>query len=190
MNIEDALYRAITGGRSPATEGVDAPSMIAEIERRTGMNHTQAAAYFQVPRTTWRNWRQGGHPKLDAFARLRVAQRRLRLAAGRERWLRANPACAVLAEVKISADVRDRVLRVSTWEAWRNSPPMGRVLDAWLRAHDITAGLKFLEPIEQQVIDDQGGLAAVAPELGDIYLIRFFQTEEEAATWARTAKRH
>jgi len=175
MNLDQALYRLMVGPSRTTlgTEGRDVKRMTREIERAIGGSHTDVARALGVPRTTWRNWRQGRQPKPAAFELLRRAQRRARLSPARERFLRGDPAVRVYGWVRVSKDLRLRVLRVSTYSSWIR--PMPDIVDAWLAMDDARAEALFLAPIEREI----GGL-----HLEEIIDIRAFKNEAAADHWS------
>lgn len=191
MDFDTALYKAITGGRAPGGEHLSVAATIAEIERamrgpvagRVG----RAAAAAQTPARTWRAWKAGRTPKPEGLSRLRLTQRRLRLAASREAWLRGNPAIVVYAELRISTDIGDRKLRPSLWPDSKDRPPVAplrgmvsRTLDKWLQRKDITAGNVFMAPIHEHIGQEV--------DLLDVHEIKFFRTEDEATQWIRNRR--
>lgn len=191
MDFDTALYKAITGGRAPGGENLSVPATIAEIERamrgpvagRVG----RAATAAQTPARTWRAWKAGRVPKPEGLSRLRLTQRRLRLVASREAWLRKHPAIVIYAEVRISTDISDRKLRPSLWRDSKDKPPaapligmVSRTLDKWLKRHDISAGDTFMAPVHEHI--------GYEVELLDVYEIKFFRTEEEATQWCRNRR--
>lgn len=176
LTYEQAIYRLIVGPSryTLGTEGRDIKRMIADIERAVGgKSYSDAARALGVPRTTWRNWRRGAKPKPAAFELLRAAQRRARLSRAREAFLRGDPAVRVYGWVRVSKDIRLRVLRVSTYSAWVR--PMPDVLDAWLAMDDARAVELFNAPIEREI----GGV-----HFDELIDIRAFKTESLADHWS------
>lgn len=173
--LEEALYYGITGITRLTTEGSDVVRMTTEIERAIGGRHSDVAKKLGVPRTTWRNWRQGARPKPAAFELLRRAQRRARLSGKREAFLRGRPAVRVWADVHVSRDIRTRVLRVSTWVSWDVMGRFGPILDAWLQLDDARAAELLLAVIEREI-----GASTTL----DNPSVRTFKTEAQADHWA------
>lgn len=178
MTLEEALYLAIAGPKRLTSEGGSVASMIAEIERAVGgKSYSDAARFAGVPRTTWRNWRRGSKPKPGAYALLRDVQRRVRLSAAREAFLRGRPAVRVYADVTVSQDTRTRTLRVSTYTSWSALDRFNPILDAWLKGHDHRAARLLMTVIEREI---GAGVQLDNPR------VRTFKTESAADYWARS----
>lgn len=154
-DLPTALYRAITRGRSPATEGRSLTSMVHEVQRTYGTKPPPG-----IGEHTWRRMRNqpGWKFKPASVNALRAAQRRVRLAPGREARLRVpRPPIEVYADVKISEGITTRWLHVGRWP----DPPHGYgppitgmlrgVLDAWLAGDDGAAADRFMAPISNNI---------------------------------------
>jgi hypothetical protein len=93
VNYSDALYRWLTGGRSPATEPNTLPKALGRIVAGAG-SVSGAARLLDVPRSTVRGWIAGRRPKGNAAAVVVQTavgmERRDRLRPGRERRLAAQ----------------------------------------------------------------------------------------------------
>lgn len=89
-SLASRLYRNITAGLIPSSETKQTvPQRIAEIERKSGSGR-KAAAAVGVPESTWRGWRKGTPPGPAGVEKIEQAQRRVRLAPGREQRLNAT----------------------------------------------------------------------------------------------------
>lgn len=184
MNLDDALYRAITSrGRKLDSELTDVRSTLAEIEAAYG-GPGKAAGALGIPGRTWRRWKAGNNaPTPDRARVLQRALRRIRLTRTREKFLRGNPHIAVRAVVQVSSDIRERRLLISGWPDRPGKPPitgmMNDVLDAWLDGRDITAADAFTAPIEGGV---DGDLI-----IHDVHQLRFFSKRSDALGWSQRA---
>lgn len=179
MNLDDALYRAITSrGRKLSSEDVPLQALVHELQAALGGSSTKAGRALGIPPRTWRRWASGATKTAshEHGRMLQQALRRVRLSATRERFLRGAPHIVVHAEVKVSKDIRDRKLLVSGWPDRDGKPPitgmMRSVLDAWLLAHDLTAAHRFMAPIEGGVDGDL--------DFADVHAIRFFAKRQDA----------
>lgn len=156
-DLPTALYRAITGGRTPRTEGGSVASMVDELQRAHG-THAPAG----VSERTWRRLRADPVRSVANATRkaLRGAQRRARLTAAREAKLRKpRPGIEIKADVLISnTPQKQRWLHVGKWP---DPPPgygapitgmMNDVLDAWLGGDDAGAVRAFMTPISEQIL--------------------------------------
>jgi hypothetical protein len=150
-----ALYRGITRGRSPYTEGRGAPLVrrMDELERHTGGRRTAAAREAGVSLRTWERWRRGTQrPKPESESRLARVLRRRRLARGREAWLRGLPQHVyVRGTIVISEDERDRTIDLA-----RTDPPhrpgwLSPLLDYWLAGNDRAAEIELYWLIDRYV---------------------------------------
>ena len=148
------LYRGITG-RAPDTEARSVADMVNELRATLGA-HPPAG----VSRSTWGRLRRDPGRRVTPRIQdaLRLAQRRARLSAGRERRLRApRPGIRYRGWVKISQDARFRTFKIG--ELTDPSPPappiiagmLGPVLDAWLLGNDDAAEQRFMGPIEARM---------------------------------------
>lgn len=179
MRFTDALYRGITSGRSPGTEGLSLGGVLAELEHAAGGGRhaaRDAAAAAGVPGRTWRRWKAGANrPTPAGWGRLLDAQRRARLPRGREQWLRRDPGIGVHAIIKVSEDERERKVIIS---GWRHRPDSKTVLNRWLRRHDDAgAAAEIIGAMVQEI----PGL-----EIIDTFAVRFFQRHGDAQHWARS----
>lgn len=99
MRLGEALYREITGGRSPHTE-VNTFGGAVEWYLFRGGSIAGAARLAGVPPSTFRGWVHGRQPKPGRAGWLvraaQLATRRARLSLGRERRLRRPGALAGL----------------------------------------------------------------------------------------------
>lgn len=145
MDLQEALYRAITGGRSPRSGGT-VPAMVTELQR----THTTTPPPG-ISARTWRRLRADpshGYAKGTVDA-LRAAQRVARVSPARARLLRGTPIIGVHAVVRISNDERDRKIILSSWlnpgrpvSAGDHTGLMRAVLGEWLGGdQDAAAGL-------------------------------------------------
>lgn len=134
--IEDKLYRAITGGRSPHTEGFS--SAIRELRRQVDST-AEMARRLGVPRRTVGDWlNKGSQPKPAHRQTVMEALRRHRLRLGRERRLRGG-AVRIVAEQRYTEKGRSDNVRI--WVHPRQGSPYnvdwdrtanGRIIDAYL----------------------------------------------------------
>lgn len=176
--MRDELYRALTGGRSPRTEGLSVAAMVGEVERFAGSGRA-AARLAGVPESTWRGLRAGrvASPKEPTVNALRRAQRRVRLSRGREARIRNGAPFGVRGTVVVSSDVRpERPLVISGWKAW-DAMAAGSMLDKWLQGDDAGA---------EQVIRD-----AIAQEVPGMRVeqtdeVRVFATDAAADVWRQS----
>lgn len=94
MDLGEAVYREITGGRSPHTEINTFGGAVEYLLIAAGGVAARAARLVGVPASTFRGWIRGRQPKAEragAFvAAAQRQQRRDRLPRGRERRLRRN----------------------------------------------------------------------------------------------------
>lgn len=107
-SLGEHVYRAITGGRSPHTEG-EIGRQLAELQRGYG-GARQAADAIGVARSTFRRWLSGGRPSERSQSLLLAGQRRARLSAGRERRLRSSGAIKYSGVMRVSGDTRTRTV--------------------------------------------------------------------------------
>lgn len=129
--------------------------MVAEVQRVYGAMPPEG-----LSASTWLRLRRDPERRVKPTTvdALRAAQRRVRLAAGRERRLRQpRPGIVVEADVVISNDDRGivRTFRVGELPdppSARYGPPisgmLNDVLDAWLLGDDEAAEQRFMEPIQ------------------------------------------
>lgn len=184
MNLADELYRSITSHhRRIDTEATSLASMLSELTAHYGTG-PKAARALGIPGRTWRRWAHGDNrPKHDRWVLLKLAQRRIRLSATRERFLRGTPNIVVWAGVRVSEDERDRKLLVSGWPDSDPNYPitgmMGPVLDAWLKGHDNAASAAFLAPIN-------GGVDGEVT-FTDVYEIKFYKSRGDALRFVARA---
>lgn len=149
--LEDVLYRGITGGRSPRTEGFH--SAVAELRRQVPST-AELARRLGVPRRTVGDWlNRGATPRPEHRQTVMQALRRHRLRLGREQRQRAG-AVRIVAEQRYSSDGRDDNVRV--WLHPRNGSPYsigwdtganGRILDAYLAGDMRAAAEAFVDGI-------------------------------------------
>lgn len=149
MGIFDKVYRYITRGRSPATEGRRGlPEMIRQQEIKHGSGRAAARAWG-IPESTWRSWRNGRPAKakhstvIDALKAEHVkTERRARLSPGREKKLRAGTAAPgplhaqfgdVTGTLIISSDERTRSIDLSQWITPESEQA---IVDAYLSGRD------------------------------------------------------
>lgn len=175
MDLQDALYRAITGGRSPRTGG-SVPSMVKEVSGRFGTKPPPG-----ISDRTWRRLRADpGHgfakATLDA---LRAAQRVARVSPARARLLRGSPIIGVAAVVRVSSDERDRRILLSAWlnpgasvRAGDQTGLMSDMLDSFLAGRDGQAAEQFRAACESGL--DGGTGSGRSLELVDVHMIRLW----------------
>ena len=100
MDLGDAIYREITGGRSPRTEIGTFGGAVEYLLGKAGGVASTAARLAGVPASTFRGWLRGRQPKAgragDVVRAASAAERRDRLSRGRERRLRAPGALSTL----------------------------------------------------------------------------------------------
>lgn len=182
MRTEDALYKAVTGGRSRVSEGTIAGA-IRDVERAAGGVHARAAQRAGIGVSTWRHLRAGRKPSKATTEKLLAAQRRARLSSTRERKLRGRPVIGVWAETRISNDERPRRMLVSDWVDKRKpgSPDvhdvMPEVTELFLQGRDREAADLFTTAVD-------GGVAGDL-HLLDVKEIRVFDHHPEGVAWQR-----
>jgi hypothetical protein len=162
VEMTEAVYKALSGGRSLAAENralnaMAVPELVATVVAGTG-TYRAAAAVLGVHVSTLRRWRAGGKPLPDRHGNLRTvakaAMRRARMGPRREKKLRGAVPWTIAGRVYVrsgknpGADDRRRTLRVGIDRGTGSLEP---ALDAYL------AG------------DDQGAAHAVEREL-DAYV--------------------
>lgn len=150
MEMSEAVYRALSGGRSPATElrGLGVPELVRAVESASGSQRA-AAARLGVSPSTLRRWKAGSHrPRglagLQAAAK--AALRRGRMGPRREAKLRGLGPWSITGVVVISADTRRR-----TVQPGRELPEghLSPAVDAYLRADDLGAAEVVERAIDQ-----------------------------------------
>lgn len=164
MNLEDALYRAITGGLDRADERAPFAERLADIAKHAG-SWKAAAALIGVTDSTVRKWRRGAsggkgiaRPKGASLSRVGDAQRRARLSADRERHLRSKAVWQTFefgGEVSISNDERNRNIPGSYIDV--DVVSLDGVIDAYLSGDDAGAADAFEELLAEgyfQIADD------------------------------------
>ncbi len=104
MNLGDAIYRRMTGGKSPATEGA-----MREIEAFAG-GKAAAARLVGVHPATWRRWSAGGGQSKGSANLLKMASRRVRLSPGREERIRNTDPRDVEIRTKEKHSGRERTI--------------------------------------------------------------------------------
>lgn len=151
VELPEALYRAITRGRSPQTEGRSVAAMVHEVQRVYGTKPPAG-----IGEHTWRRMRNepGRAFAAASIKALRTAQRRVRLTPGREARLRKpRPPIEVYGDIQVSETITTRWLHVGRWPdpVPGYGPPitgmLRGVLDEWLRGDDLGATAKFVAPI-------------------------------------------
>lgn len=173
MSLSDAVYRAISN-RSPLTEGGPVRGIVHELARAHG-THPPAG----IAERTWRRARheEGWKPTARVRDALEAAQRRARLSAGRERWLRSPADIGISASIRVSSDVRDRRILVTRWRSWQQRYA-GIMVDRFLARDDASMGDPILWALTQEVpeltIGDESGI-----------VVRFFHTSGDADRWLR-----
>lgn len=176
----EAVYRAITGGRSPRTEQATWMDGLRFVVGLTGGNVSAAARALDVPRRTLRRWLAGeGVP--PAHRRAQVARmaggmvRRQRLPEGRERRLRRARSVIVKAyyrydRTRYNADARDITFRVGDDSpTGLNAGVMGDVIERYLAGGEAT---------DESARGFNGGLfGPIAAAMGDEWYREHMQTD-------------
>ena len=184
MKISDALYLGITDDRySAGSEKTTAAGIVNDLVSLFPSQRAAATA-LGIPRTTLRRWAQGARPTPRGFALLQAAQRRVRLPAERERWMR-HGWIVINASIRFSDSEEPFKRLISGWPNIPGAPAsaqpqgmQGRILDAWLRADDLTAVQVILDVIRSG-IDEQAG-KDVPLTVVTVYSIRWYRTRGEA----------
>lgn len=169
-----ATYRAITGGRSPRTETTDWMTSLQVFIRAHG-SETAAARALDVPRRTLRNWLgkfgKPTTPPADRKARvvgLMVrAQRRARLAPGREKRLRAAKVITISGIDRYDGEDREVSFYVGQGSSTGiTGDVMNKLIDGYLLGAD---------GLDGQSLDQNGGLAGfITRRLTDPWYRDFF----------------
>ncbi len=109
-SIGEALYREITGGRSPRTEVHSVGGAIEHFMARAGGVASRAARLAGVPASTFRAWTRGRQPKNpgDIVERASRSDRRARLRPGREARLRGSSMTGITLNATYDYDGRPR----------------------------------------------------------------------------------
>lgn len=180
------LYRAIVGpnkrpasDRTPETEGGDLPALLRQLETRYGTQRAAADA-FGIPVSTWGFWKAGKRrPKPDRMDALRAAQRRARVPAVREKWLRSDQSHIGLHLIlTVSADSRERKIIITGWRESEGARGMrNRIMDAFF-AMDGSAAVDEIESALNAGVDHD-------TDIDEIYDVRWFKTKAEAERWRR-----
>lgn len=178
MNLEDALYRALTGGEDRADEKAPLLDRIADIAEHAG-SWKAAAGLIGVNDSTLRKWRRGAaggrgirNPKAASVGRVPHAQRRARMSEERERYLRGNTWGAsfhFVGNVTISNDERERDLDGDDIDT--DSVSLDAVIDAWLDLDDQAAAHAFGELLAEGYFNLSDDGASV--EVGDVETLEF-----------------
>lgn len=155
-DLGDALYRALSNGRSPATEPDSVAGSIAWYMKHAG-SESAAARMAGIPRRTFRDWRSGASkPKGGRGGELvraaRQGERRLRLKPGREARLRDADPSAIKMHATYNYDGIER--KNINIGQYLDDDAMNDFCDAFLAGADID-GLRdtFADSITQ---DDSG----------------------------------
>lgn len=149
--IENLLYRAITGGRSPHTEGFQ--SAVRELRRQVDTT-AEMARRLGIPRRTVGDWlNKGVQPKPAHRQTVMEALRRHRLRLGRESRLKGG-AVRIVAYQRYTEDDRDDNVRV--WVHPRGGSPYNiswdsnanrSIIDAYLAGDMRAAAQAFIDGI-------------------------------------------
>jgi len=157
--MREAMYRAMTGGRSPHTELGGERAVLGrvmdEITRATGGTATGAARATGVSARAWSHWRSGDRkPTAKSLGLLRGAQRRLRASSRKVAGMRSGEVTvAIHAVVAISSDVRDRVININRWLPANRDPSnvTAPAVDAWLRGDDAGAVAPLMKVVDDHL---------------------------------------
>lgn len=161
QELGDHLYRAITGGRSPRTEGFH--SALGELRRQVPST-TDLAARIGFPRKTVADWlNKGSMPRgarrEEAHQTILEALRRHRLRLGREARLRGAPDAKLVVEVKQRYHDKRPTGQHRTWKHPQGDSPYniewdpranGRIIDAYLAGDMEAAAEEFIRGIGDQ----------------------------------------
>lgn len=180
------LYAAIVGRsrraplRTPDTEGQGVTGVLRELEAHYGGIRAAARA-TGVPLSTWGFWRAGVRkPKPGRLEALRPFQRRARVAASREKWMRRTTSQIGLhLTLTVSRDTRERKIIIT---GWREVPLVRTMRDDILNAFFAMNGTRAVEIIEDAL---NGGIHHDT-DIEEIFDIRWFKTRAEALSWQRT----
>lgn len=188
MNVAEALYTGIVD--NPAyTLGNEqhAPADIVAALRPLYPSESAAARELGIPRSTWRRWARGARPTAAGFAALQAAQRRARLPREREAWMRSGH-IVLIARIRFSDQVEIFPRLISGWPsvpgAPANAQPDGmqsRILNAWLRADDVSA----VDTIMEVVV---AGTSVDNAQLVDVISIQWYPTRGAAQLGMRNAR--
>jgi len=132
--LSDAIYRGLTKGRSPQSEGFSVRWRVAELERAYG-GPRAAATIVGVSYRTWQRWRSGaGLPSPVNAVRLGDLIRRARLRPGRERRLRqADPPMILFRGEVWYSSTREREIDLGPHV---HEGAVGELIDAYLSRDD------------------------------------------------------
>lgn len=155
--VPGLLYRAITNGRSPATEIASAAARLAELERAHG-GGAAAARAVGVSLRTWQRWRVAAagtasaarerqRPSKASELRLTQAVRRARLKPGREARLRRSRVLRVTGEYVVSSDRRQRSEDIGP----HVGALRGKILDAYLAGDNREMARLFTRALDEYI---------------------------------------
>lgn len=183
------MYRRFTSdrpdgalnGRSWSGAAPSVSATIAELEAAHG-SAAEAMHAAQIPRSTWGHLKRGRTPSAVNLARLRAAQRLLRMKGNATRY-RIWPGIVVHAQVVISSDDRERKLNVGRWTDGngrrRFDAVQRQLVDAWLNGRYLDAAALFEAPIEAALGMRPGEFAQSV----NVYDIRWFSSQGGAQNW-------
>ncbi len=131
MNLGEAVYRLMSGGRSSArydrynrgwiTEGLAQAGGVSQLARALG-----------VQRTTVQRWQKGAEPSDESKELLRIALRQSHMTANRETRLRAQTSLTVRGD----QDNRDRTIILD--QKYLSPGTLNRAVTAYLRGASVT----------------------------------------------------
>lgn len=108
MNLGDAAFRMVSGGRTPRTDrALSLQGRMTELERAAGTK-TAAAREAGVTLRTWQRWRAGTQkPRPATLARVEQANRRTARPDRRGKILDGRGTLTITGDVKFSSETRE-----------------------------------------------------------------------------------
>lgn len=168
----EAVYRYLTGGRSPRTEPRGWLASLTVVVGATG-SVSAAARALDVPRRTMRRWLAGeGQPDsgrrdivMNAVAR---ATRRDRMPAPRERRVRAAKTITITGVDRYDDAPRTVTFKLGGGTTGLRAGALDRVVDAYLAGGEATDGGSQM---------GRGLFAIIADSMQDSWYQRFFHSD-------------
>lgn len=133
-DLGTAVYRALSGGRSPNTEPSSFADALKWFVKAAGGNVSAAARLAGVPRRSFRDWMDGksspGQQRRDQVAAsARLSERRARVTPGREKRLRGRASDGIVITGSYNYDPGPRKVAIGQYMA---DGVIDDLLDAYL----------------------------------------------------------